>query len=384
MSLSSNPQATFVIPCLNEAKTLGSLISECQDAFSKDPETSWSVLVADNGSTDGSIEIARKAGVEVVNVPVRGYGAALNAGIRHATSDWVCYADADGTYCPSDAVQLVRAARARNAELVLGSRLRGRIHDGAMPWTHRYLGTPVLSFLIRFLYGIEISDCNSGIRCVRKDAFLKWDIRDTGMEFASALLIRAASHGAQIVETPATLRPNPPGRVPHLRSWRDGMRHLLVVLAAAPWFFWYLGIALLLLSFAIAIPCFWGPITFGEVGLFGPHTLAIATVIGFFGALSFSMSLLMYSTGTRRRPPPALAERLVNVSEDTLFWSLVAFGLIFVVGALYLLAKWYFAQFGTLDYVKHALFTVYLTVIPVTLVVGIFQAHLGKRFTSPR
>lgn len=374
------PRATFVIPCLNESATLGALLAECREAFSADKNVDWDIIVSDNGSTDGSQDIARQGGAEVVSAAVRGYGAALTAGILNADSEWVVFADADGTYRPQDAVALVKTAMEQNADMVMGSRFRGEIMTGAMPWTHKHLGTPVLSALIRWLYGLKITDCNSGIRCLKRESFLRWKIRSPGMEFASALLIKAANYGAKIVETPVVLRPNPPGRVPHLKSWRDGMRHLLVVLAGAPWLFWKIGIAFLALSLALGIPCIWGPFpVFGKFGLFGPHTLAISTVIGFYGSLSFSVALLVYANSPTRRPKPRLSEFLIRLPEDILFWSLVAFSGLFVLGVLLLFWKWYLADYSGLDYIRFALFAVYVTVIPVTLVMGIFQAHLGKR-----
>ncbi|MCM2278540.1 MAG: glycosyltransferase family 2 protein [Oligoflexia bacterium] len=378
--MDSRPSATFLIPCLNEERTLGELLRECSDAFKGDTGVDWEVLVADNGSTDRSREIAREGGARVVEVMTRGYGAALGSGILNAETEWVVYADADGTYRPRDAVALVKMAVRQGADLVLGSRLAGEIEPGAMPWTHRYLGTPVLSWLIRSLYGVPITDCNSGIRCLRRESYLRWKLRSAGMEFASALLIQAANRGARILETPVVLRAGPPGRTPHLKSWRDGMRHLLVILAGAPWFFWYLGLALLAGSLVIAVPCIWGPFpVFGDVGLFGPHTLAVGTVVGFYGAMSFSMALLLYVSSPTRRPQPALSQFLTRLPEDVLFWALVFFSGTFLAGGGYLFWRWYLTNYGGLDFVRLALFCVYLTVIPMTLLLGIFQAHLWKR-----
>ncbi|MCM2322809.1 MAG: glycosyltransferase family 2 protein [Oligoflexia bacterium] len=372
--------ATFVIPCLNEEKTLGKLLDECRAVFAEDAETDWEIVVADNGSTDRSREIAHAHDVTVVEVMARGYGAALSSGILNSHTTWVVYADADGTYRPRDAVELVRVAVRENADLAMGSRLRGRIEKGAMPWTHRYLGTPVLSWLIRVLYRIPITDCNSGIRCLRREAYFRWKMRSQGMEFASSLLIQAASRGAKIVETPVVLRVGPADRVPHLKSWRDGMRHLLVILAGAPWFFWNQGVVLLLLSVLSAIPCIWGPRPiFGEVGFFGPHTLAVSTVIGFYGALSFNLALLLYVSGPSRRPMPRLSQFLIRLPEDILFWSLFAFVGVFFLGVLYLVWRWALNDYGGMDFVRFALFCVYIAVIPMTLVMGMFQAHLWKR-----
>jgi glycosyltransferase involved in cell wall biosynthesis len=381
MSERSRTRATFVIPCLNERKTLPKLLEECKRVFDSDDTANWSILVADNGSVDGSLDICKEAGVPVLHVAVRGYGAALHFGIMRANTEWVIYADADGTYSPRDAVRLLGAAVREDADLVLGSRMKGSISPGAMPTSHRYLGTPVLSFLIRVLYQVEISDCNSGIRCIRKSAYLRWHIRSRGMEFASALLIKAASAGAKIIEVPAMLRVGPKGRVPHLKRWRDGMRHLLVVLAGAPWLFWRLGLMLLSMSLIFGLPCFFGPIKVTEnTGIFGPHTFAISTIVGFYGALFFNIGLSTYANLSSKRKKPKLCSILVNLPEDILFFLLVAFACFFGSGLCFLLWRWHLVDYQGLNYTRWAQSLIYLTVIPTTLVVGIFNVHLEKRF----
>ncbi|HKF59568.1 MAG TPA: glycosyltransferase family 2 protein, partial [Blastocatellia bacterium] len=156
--------ATLVIPCLNEASTLRQFLSECKAVFEKDPNTDWEILVVDNGSIDDSAQIARKAGASVISTVARGYGSAVHAGILASKARYVVYADADGTYAPTDAIKLLSEIRDNGADLVVGSRIRGDIEEGAMPWLHRHFGTPILSMLIRKLYKLPISDCNSGIR----------------------------------------------------------------------------------------------------------------------------------------------------------------------------------------------------------------------------
>src|SRR6516164_7153400 len=235
--------ATFVVPCLNEAGTLPQFLSECRTVFGQDPHTDWEILVVDNGSVDDSAQIARKAGANVIFTQTRGYGSAVHAGILAARARYVVYADADGTYAPTDAIKLLSEIRNSGADLVVGSRIRGDIEEGAMPWLHRHFGTPVLSLLIRKLYKLPISDCNSGIRSLKRDSYAKWNLSVKGMEFASAMLILAAICGAKVTEVPLVLRRGPQGRVPHLKRWRDGMRHLLTILAGVPNAFWYPGLA---------------------------------------------------------------------------------------------------------------------------------------------
>ena len=163
--------ATFVIPCLNEAPTLGRFLSECKSVFDDDTETDWEILVVDNGSIDASVQIARKEAATVVSNLTRGYGSAVHAGILAARSVYVVYADADGTYAAADAVKLLSVIRSTGADLVIGSRIRGNIETGAMPWLHRHLGTPFLSLLIRKLYKLPISECNCGIRGLRRESY---------------------------------------------------------------------------------------------------------------------------------------------------------------------------------------------------------------------
>lgn len=225
-----------MLPCLDEATTLGPLLEECRRVLGADVGVRWTVLVVDNGSRDGSPEIAAGAGAEVLRCARRGYGAAVDAGLRAARTPWVLYADADGTYDPRDACRLLAHARAHpGTELVVGSRLAGPIEPGAMPALHRYLGTPVLSAVYRGLHRVPLGDVNSGLRCLWREAYLRWDVRAPGMEFASAMLVAAADAGAVVRELPIGLRRGPPGRTPHLRPWRDGLRHLRVLLGAAAW-----------------------------------------------------------------------------------------------------------------------------------------------------
>lgn len=378
MPPSRAPDATFLLPCLNEAASLPGLLAHAKEVLGRDG-AAWKILVADNGSTDGSRELARGLGAEVVEVPRKGYGAALHAGILAAGTEWVVYADADGTYRPEDAVRLLAEARAGGADLVLGSRLEGKIHPGAMPWSHRYLGTPVLSFLLRLLYGVPVTDCNSGIRCVRAASYRAWRVRSRGMEFASALLIRAAASGARISETPVELLPSKGKRVPHLRTWTDGMRHLLVILAGSPSFFWHLACLLLPLSLALAVPCLWGPrIVLGRFGFWGEHTLVVATLLGFYGALSADLALLLHSRGAYRHVPAPLAA-LLRISEGALFWGLVATLAVSLGGCAYVALQWSHRGYRDIDFVALILFFLYLTITHTTLLFGLFQAQLNRR-----
>ncbi|HEU4388017.1 MAG TPA: glycosyltransferase family 2 protein [Blastocatellia bacterium] len=372
--------ATLVIPCLNEAGTLRDFLRECKEAFSNDKETDWEILVADNGSIDGSADIAVDEGARVISVACEGYGSALHSGILAARDGYVVYADADGTYSPADAVRLLAEIRRSGADLVVGTRILGEIEEGAMPWLHRYLGTPVLSFLVRWLYAIPITDCNSGIRCLRRETYASWRLSGDGMEYASAMLIHAASAGATVKEIPVTLRRSPNHRIPHLKIWRDGMRHLLTILAGAPGIFWHPGIAMLVLSLALTVPCFWGLIQVADgVQFFGPHTQAISIVIGFYGAAFMGVALSLYNQPRHRKPIPKLAMALTTLREDVLFWALIGFFTCFLAGGVYAFWQWSRIHYSDFAFLKFTLGLIYFTLVPAAVSLGVFQSHLQKR-----
>jgi glycosyltransferase involved in cell wall biosynthesis len=349
--------------------------------FENDPHTDWEILVVDNGSVDDSAQIARKAGASVISTHTRGYGSAVHAGILAARARYVVYADADGTYVPTDAIKLLSEIRNNGADLVVGSRIRGDIEQGAMPWLHRHFGTPVLSLLIRKLYKLPISDCNSGIRSLKRDSYAKWNLSVKGMEFASAMLILAASSGAKVTEVPVRLRRGPQGRVPHLKRWRDGMRHLLTILAGVPNAFWYPGLALCGVSLTLALlSAAWGPLQIANgVRFFGPHTQALSILIGFYGALFLSLALSLYGRAGPNNDPPRLAAFLASLREDVLFWVLIVlFGASFL-GAAYMFWQWSRIHYSDLTFLRFTLGLIYFTLVPAAVIFGIFQLHLQKR-----
>jgi glycosyltransferase involved in cell wall biosynthesis len=231
-------ELTVLLPCLDEVRTVAACVRAALDACNLagiDAE----VLVADNGSRDGSAEAARLAGGRVIRVAERGYGAALRAGIDAARGQFVVMADADGSYELSDIPSFVERLRSGD-ELVMGSRFRGTIHRGAMPFLHRFLGNPVLTWILNLFFGAGITDAHCGMRGFSRDSIRALSLRSSGMEFASEMVIRAAQERLRIGEVPTSLKPDGRGRAPHLRTWRDGWRHLRFMLMFSP--FWLFGV----------------------------------------------------------------------------------------------------------------------------------------------
>jgi glycosyltransferase involved in cell wall biosynthesis len=245
-----HPEISVVMPCLNEAETLAMCIRKAMEGF-RCAEVNGEVVVADNGSTDGSQSIAEACGARVISVEAKGYGNALRGGISAACGRWVIMGDADDSYDFSQIRPFVEKLREGN-DLVMGCRMPsggGMIKPGAMPWKHRWIGNPALSFIGRLFFKCPARDFHCGLRAFSKTAFERIDMRTTGMEFASEMVIKATLHGLRIAEVPITLHPDGRSRAPHLRSWRDGWRHLRFMLLFSPrWLFLYPGILLSVLG----------------------------------------------------------------------------------------------------------------------------------------
>lgn len=273
---------TVVMPCLNERPTVGACIRKAL-ATIEAMGLRGEVIVADNGSSDGSQESALKAGARVVPVEARGYGSALRGGIAAARGNYVIMGDADDSYNFTQLADFVDKLE-EGYDLVMGNRFQGGIQPGAMSALHRYLGNPVLSWLGRLFFKSPIGDFHCGLRGFRKDAIDSLQLQSTGMEFASEMVVKATLFGLKIAEIPTTLSPDGRDRRPHLRTWRDGWRHLRFLLLYSPrWLFLYPGIALLMLGIAIGFWLLPGPRTIAAV-TFDLHTLlfgAMAVLIGF-------------------------------------------------------------------------------------------------------
>ncbi|MFN7990208.1 MAG: glycosyltransferase family 2 protein [Thermoanaerobaculia bacterium] len=280
---------SVVMPCLNEAETLERCVKRAVETLAASG-LPGEVIVADNGSTDGSQEIAVRAGARVVPVPERGYGAALLGGIAAARGRHVVMGDADDSYDFGEVPAFVAKLEEGN-DLVMGSRFRGKIEPGAMPFLHRWLGNPVLSFLGRLFFQVPTSDFHCGIRGFRKEAIDRIGLRTTGMEFASEMVVKASLFGLRIGEIPVTLRKDGRSRPPHLRTWRDGWRHLRFLLMYSPrWLYLWPGLLLVLLGAGLLAWLYPGPRHVGAATL-DVHAMLGAAVMVLAGveALTFAV-----------------------------------------------------------------------------------------------
>lgn len=239
---------SIVIPCLNESKTIKRCVEDAKRNAKKYVTDGYEVIVADNGSTDDTLSILKKIeDIRVVNVPVRGYGAALHWGIMKSRGKYVLFGDADLSYPFSNLKRMYPLLR-NKPDMVLGSRLTGEIETGAMPILNRYLGTPILTWLINLLYPIKTSDCNSGMRIIRKIFYKKLNMRNSGMEWASELLLKTALHKGKYSEVPIKFLKDKRNRPPHLSRWSDGWRHLKAIILLRPFSMFYMFLTTLALS----------------------------------------------------------------------------------------------------------------------------------------
>jgi len=274
-------ELTILMPCLDEAATVGRCVQKAR-AFLQRSGIDGEVLVADNGSCDDSRARAEQAGARVVEVAERGYGAALAAGIAAAGGRYVIMGDADDSYDFGRLEAFVEKLR-QGYPLVMGNRFRGGIRPGAMPSLHRYLGNPVLSFVGRLLFRTKVGDFHCGLRGFDRDAVSALDLRTKGMEFASELVVKAALSGWRIAEVPTTLHPDGRTGAPHLRSWRDGWRHLRFLLLFSPrWLFLYPGLALLALGTVLTTLLYFAPLRLGGAGL-DIHSMLYASAAALLG-----------------------------------------------------------------------------------------------------
>jgi glycosyltransferase involved in cell wall biosynthesis len=343
-------EVSIVMPCLNEAETLAACIQKAQSAIEKDG-LSAEIIVADNGSTDGSQAIAKELGARLIPVERKGYGSALIGGIEAARGELVIMGDADDSYDFTAIAPLI--ARLRDGcDLVVGNRFLGGIEPGAMPWSHRWIGNPVLTFISRVFFHTPVGDAHCGLRGFRKDAFERMKLRATGMEFASEMVIKASLKGMRIAEVPVALRPDGRSRAPHLRTWRDGWRHLRFMLLFSPrWLFLYPGAALFAVGLLSGAALEIGPVKIGPFG-FDISTLLLAGFCCLIGyqLVVFAVFTKVFAMREGFHPP--------NASYAAMFRYVrletgLALGLLMVVlgigGLILAVLSWQVMGFGVLD-----------------------------------
>jgi glycosyltransferase involved in cell wall biosynthesis len=372
-------ELTVVMPCLNEAETVETCVRKAL-ACMAEHGVEGEVVIADNGSTDGSQQLARDAGARVVHVDEKGYGNALMGGIRAARGRYVIMGDADDSYDFTALMPFVEELRA-GGELVMGNRFRGGIAPGAMPPLHRYLGNPVLSFIGRLFFPSAIRDFHCGLRGFRRDSILRLGLQTSGMEFASEMVVKATLQGLDVREVPTTLSPDGRSRPPHLRSWRDGWRHLRFLLLYSPrWLFIIPGIALMVLGLVAGATLTFGPVYIGKLA-FDVDTLVAASamvVIG-FQALLFGLFTKVYAAEEGFLPEDRRVARLVDIV--TLEKGLVAGGLLAVAGLAGMvasLAHWQVRNFGPLIPAE----SLRLVVPSTTALIMSFQTIFAALFIS--
>ena len=349
---------SVVIPCLNEANSIGYCVEKALAAFQA-AGLRGEVVVSDNGSTDGSVELVEKLGARVVHAEQKGYGAALQAGIRASRGQFIVMGDADDSYDFTEVPRFVDAWR-KGFDVVMGNRFRGEIKPGAMPWHHKYIGNPILSGVLNVLFHAHIGDSHCGMRGFTRAVFDKMDLRSTGMEFASEFVIKATQLDAKITEIPITLWRDKRGRPPHLRSFRDGWRHLRFMLLYAPnWLFLLPGA--LLVGAGLFLVCWLlpGPRRISPRVVLDVHTMIFGVIFTLLGAqiLSIGAFAKVFSYAERfDRGTVSLKRVLKRVTLETGLLLGGALALTGFAGCAWITWDWAANGFGELHAVRGVLF----------------------------
>ena len=379
VSIEFAPEVSVVIPCLNESRSIAACVDQAKSALAAEG-MNGEVVVSDNGSTDGSVKIAESHGARVVHTAIKGYGSALRNGIEQAQGKFIILGDADGSHDFREIGRFVAKWR-EGADFVMGNRLGGEIKDGAMSWHHRHLGTPVLTGLVNLFFGARVTDINCGMRGMTRELAAQLDFRTNGMEFASESLIKAAKAGARIAEVPITMWPDRRDRPPHLRTFRDGWRHLRIIMLSAPnWLFLLPGTALVLSGFAIVLWLSQGPAFAGKVEL-NTNTISLAMMLILLGVHVFSIGLFVKVfcyTERLSRAQVGLERWLKRLKLE--HGLILGAGLMMAgsIGDSYALHSWIARGFGQLEAVRTVFFSSLALFLGVEIVFSsVFLSMLG-------
>jgi glycosyltransferase involved in cell wall biosynthesis len=370
-------QVSVVIPCLDEAQSIALCIDKAMAAL-RESGTQGEVVVADNGSTDGSIQIAEQHGARVVHAPLKGYGSAIRKGVEEARGAFIIIGDADGSHDFSELPRFV-AKWHEGYEFVVGNRFRGEIKRGAMSWHHKYIGTPILTGLLNLFFRAGIGDVNCGMRGLTKDLYKRLDLRTTGMEFASECLIKAAKGRARVTEVPITMWPDRRGRPAHLRTFHDGWRHLRFMLLYAPnWLFIAPGALLVGLGIGLVLWLLPGARFAGRVGL-DIHTMSLAMMLALLGVHIISIGLFVkvfcYTEKLSHRSLEGWLKR-VKLEHALLLGGVLAVG--GLAGDARVFWQWASAGFGQLHPVRTVFFCSLAFFLGVEIIFSsIFLSMLG-------
>jgi len=349
-SLPTAVELSIVMPCLNEVETLATCIQKARLAIDR-LGLKAEIVVADNGSTDGSQELARELGARVVDVVRKGYGSALIGGIDATRGELVIMGDADDSYDFSAIRPLVDRLR-EGHDLVMGNRFAGEIKQGAMVWSHRWVGNPVLTAISRLFFHTPVGDMHCGLRGFRKDAYSKLHLSATGMEFASEMVIKASLQGMKIAEVPVVLSPDGRSRPPHLRTWRDGWRHLRFMLLFSPrWLFLYPGLILFAVGAVLSLVLLPGPVVVAGVRL-DIHTLLVAGFLALLGyqLVLFALFTKFFAIRVGFHPPhPVLQSMFRYITLEVGLAVGVLLALAGLVSLIVAVASWSAVGFGNLN-----------------------------------
>jgi glycosyltransferase involved in cell wall biosynthesis len=376
---------SIVIPCLNEEKTLGSALDMAREAIQRSG-MNGEIVLADNGSTDASLAISKAGGARVVHVALRGYGYALLGGIRQSKGRYIIIGDADATYDFREAVPFLEELK-KGADLVAGSRFKGGIAPGAMPFLHRWLGTPVLTFLINLFFGTRISDCNCGMRAFTRQAFDRMNLVSGGMEFIGEMIIKAGIYGLKIAELPCSLGPDLRGKATHLRTWRDGWRNLRFILLFAPHVVFAVpGWILLLAGSAITLLVLPGQFHFGGFRM-DYHYLfySIPMILVGYQALWLAQFEHYFVAFAGYFPSDA-----VSGNSEPEFplerWLLIGAGLVAggLVDLIHLVVTWFSISFGEMSQIRTGAFGMLLVLLGIqtmmsALMISMMSMKIDKR-----